>query len=105
MICSKIPVIDRYMRPLENIAYERAIGLLQDMGLPEPEAIARSYPFELSGGMLQRAAMAMALAGEPRLLIADEPTTSLDVTVQSQILGLFESLKKEKGMSVIFDHP
>ncbi len=75
--------------------------LLLDVGLTEPERIARSYPHQLSGGQQQRVMMAMALAGDPELLIADEPTTALDVTVQDQILTLLASVQKQRGMAVL----
>ena len=76
--------------------------LLRRVGIPSPEVRARSYPFELSGGMNQRAMIAMALAAEPRLLICDEPTTALDVTIQGQILELIERIKAEAGNAIIF---
>ena len=75
--------------------------LLGEMGFPEPEKRARSYPFELSGGMKQRALIAVALAGRPKLLIADEPTTAVDVTVQAQILDLLTSLRDRYRMSLL----
>jgi oligopeptide/dipeptide ABC transporter ATP-binding protein len=80
----------------------RAIELLDLVGIPAPSERIDSYPHTLSGGMRQRAMIAMALACEPRLLIADEPTTALDVTIQAQILDLLRSLQKELGMSIIF---
>lgn len=83
-------------------AYERAVSLLGRVGLPEPAALMKKYPFVLSGGMRQRVMIAMALSCNPKLLIADEPTTALDVTVQSQIMHLLLDLQKEFGMSVIF---
>jgi peptide/nickel transport system ATP-binding protein len=82
-------------------ALDRAVELLGLVGIPEPARRADSYPHEFSGGMRQRAMIAMALANEPKLLIADEPTTALDVTVQAQILALIERLKDELGMAVI----
>jgi len=82
-------------------ARRRAIELLSMVGIPQPEAIFRSYPHQLSGGMAQRVGIAIALTGEPELLIADEPTTALDVTVQGEILDLLRSLQTELGMSLI----
>ncbi|MFW2387215.1 MAG: ABC transporter ATP-binding protein [Polyangiales bacterium] len=83
-------------------AKARAIELLDLVGIPAPSERVDSYPHTLSGGMRQRAMIAMALACEPRLLIADEPTTALDVTIQAQILDLLRSLQEELGMSIIF---
>jgi peptide/nickel transport system ATP-binding protein len=82
-------------------ARARAIELLDLVGIPEPSARVESYPHELSGGQRQRAMIAMALANEPKLLIADEPTTALDVTVQAQILALLERLQRERGMALV----
>lgn len=81
---------------------ERIIEMLKDVGLPDPEIIGESYPFALSGGQRQRVMIAMALALEPAVLIADEPTTALDVTTQAQILKLIKDLQDEHGMGVIF---
>lgn len=79
----------------------RAIELLDLVKIPEPAKRARQYPFEFSGGMLQRAMIAMSIACEPKLLIADEPTTALDVTIQAEILELLKDLQASNGMSII----
>ena len=82
-------------------AYEHAIRMLETVGIPDARARAGNYPHEFSGGMRQRVMIAMALSCEPELLIADEPTTALDVTIQAQILELIKKLKRETGTSVI----
>jgi oligopeptide/dipeptide ABC transporter ATP-binding protein len=86
----------------KSAARERARELLELVGIPDPERRLGDYPHQLSGGMRQRALLALALSCEPKLLIADEPTTALDVTVQAQILDLLRSLQERTGMAVIF---
>lgn len=84
-----------------KVAWERAIELLRLVGVSDPDIRVDQYPFELSGGMLQRVMIAISLACNPKLLIADEPTTALDVTVEAQILDLLRDLKSEFGMSIM----
>ncbi len=83
-------------------AHEQALKMLYDVQIPNPEQVIRQYPHQLSGGMRQRVMIAMALACRPKILIADEPTTALDVTIQAQILRLMNELQAEKGTSIIF---
>ncbi len=85
----------------EKASDAEVVRLLRLVGIPAPEARARNYPFELSGGMQQRVMIAMALASEPRLLVADEPTTALDVTIQAQILDLLGDVKRRLGMAIL----
>ena len=80
----------------------RVLELLEEVGLPEPPLLQHQYPFRLSGGQRQRVMIAMALALDPDVLIADEPTTALDVTTQAQILELIRKIQRRKGMSVMF---
>ena len=82
-------------------AHNRAFEVLKSVGIPEPDMTLKSYPHQLSGGMCQRVMIAMAMSCEPELLIADEPTTALDVTIQAQILELMQELRKKLGMSII----
>lgn len=82
-------------------AWERAVEMLRLVGIPSPETRAKQYPHEFSGGMRQRAMIAVALACNPKLLIADEPTTALDVTIQAQVLDLLRKLRKELDMSIV----
>ena len=82
--------------------YQRSIELLKSVRIPNPEQRAKDYPHQLSGGMRQRVNIAMALANDPEIIIADEPTTALDVTVQAQILSLFRELTRERGLAIIF---
>jgi len=82
-------------------ATRQAIALLEQVGIPAPESRLKAYPHQLSGGMNQRVMIAMAIACNPRLLIADEPTTALDVTIQAQILDLLRSLQQERGMALV----
>jgi len=86
----------------KRAAHARAIDLLRRTGIPDPEAKVDAYPHRLSGGQRQRAMIAMALACRPKLLIADEPTTALDVTIQAQILTLLDDLQREFGMAILF---
>jgi oligopeptide/dipeptide ABC transporter ATP-binding protein len=85
----------------KQAAWRRAVELLGLVGIPDPERRMKEYPHEFSGGMRQRAMIAMALVNEPKVLIADEPTTALDVTIQAQILALIERLQAQLGMAVI----
>jgi oligopeptide/dipeptide ABC transporter ATP-binding protein len=85
----------------EKATNEEVVRLLKLVGIPAPEARLKNYPFEMSGGMQQRVMIAMALASEPKLLVADEPTTALDVTIQAQILDLLRDLKQRLGMAIL----
>ncbi|WP_221891409.1 ABC transporter ATP-binding protein [Microbispora sp. KK1-11] len=93
----------RRRRGLRGRALDAAVtAALEEVRLPDPERIARAYPHEISGGQRQRVAIAMALACDPALLIADEPTTALDVTVQADVLALLDGLVQERGMALLF---
>jgi oligopeptide/dipeptide ABC transporter ATP-binding protein len=94
-------VLDVHQQLGKEAGRKRAVALLKMVGVPDPERRADAYPHELSGGMAQRVMIAMALACVPELLIADEPTTALDVTIQAQILDLMRDLRREMGTSVI----
>ncbi len=93
-------IIHRGMNKRE--AMESALAMLRDVQIPNPEAVLKQFPYQLSGGMRQRVMIAMALACKPKILIADEPTTALDVTIQAQILKLMRDLQKERETAIIF---
>jgi oligopeptide/dipeptide ABC transporter ATP-binding protein len=95
-------VVRRHQRVGRTAARARAVELLATVQIAEPERVARLYPSELSGGMAQRVSIALALAGDPALLIADEPTTALDVTVQAEILALLRELRDRRDMAIVF---
>jgi len=97
----RIPLINSYSRELDVEALREAVRMLDVVRIPDPKGVAMRFPFELSGGMQQRVMIAMALACNPRLLIADEPTTALDVTIQGQILKLMRDLKQQYGSSIL----
>lgn len=102
LILSKIPIVSRYKRMLNEEAKKEAINMLRIMRIPDPERVVDMYPHELSGGMAQRVVIAIALACNPEVLIADEPTTNLDVTIQLQILDLIKELKEKFSSSIIY---
>ena len=94
--------LHREDHPTKKQALDGAVRLLESVGIPDPGRVARMYPHNLSGGMRQRVCIAMALACNPRLIVADEPTTALDVTVQAQILTLLRDMKERTGSAVMF---
>ncbi len=95
-------MLRRFVKVTKKEAYERAIQVMTEVGIPEPKKRFKMYPFQFSGGMRQRIVIAIALTADPEVLICDEPTTALDVTIQAQILDLIKKLKDERGLSVIF---
>ncbi|MEO3796208.1 ABC transporter ATP-binding protein [Nonomuraea sp. B10E15] len=95
-------VLRRHGRTPRRERWRRVVELLAEVGVAAPDRVARAFPFELSGGMRQRVLIAMALSCEPRLLIADEPTTALDTTVQAQIMDLLMTLVRDRGMAMLF---
>ena len=96
-----LDVIQRHQQLSNEQAYNKAVGLLQDMHIADPEQVLERYPFELSGGMRQRIMIALAFSCDPKLLIADEPTTALDVTVQRQVLLLLREKARERGTAIL----
>lgn len=100
-VASRIPMVKRYERLINDEALSRAEEMLKMVRIPDPANVLNSYPHELSGGMQQRVTIAMALACKPQMLIADEPTTALDVTIQAQILKIMKDLQKETGTSIL----
>ncbi|MFR1039137.1 MAG: ATP-binding cassette domain-containing protein [Clostridium sp.] len=104
MTCGRqiVETITSHEKVSKAEAKERALDMIRSVGIARPEKVFSEVPAQLSGGMRQRIMIAMALICRPRLLICDEPTTALDVTVQAQILGLIRRLQKETGTSVIF---
>src|SRR5207344_2586085 len=96
-----IVVIERHSALRGAAARARPIEWLQRVGLPEPERRIDNYPFQLSGGQKQRVMISIALAGDPDVVIADEPTTALDVTIQKQILDLLVELQRKQGMAML----
>jgi len=97
-----IEVLEAHLGMDKRSAWDRAIELLSEVGIPEPDLRMKSYPHQLSGGMRQRAMIAIALACDPTVLIADEPTTALDPTLQLQVLELLKELNQKRGLSIIF---
>jgi oligopeptide/dipeptide ABC transporter ATP-binding protein len=101
-IAEQLGEVARWHRNMDDEAgYALALSALKEVGIPSPEERMNDYPHQLSGGMKQRVMIAMALMGEPDILIADEPTTALDVTIQAQVLELMRQLQKSKGMAIL----
>jgi peptide/nickel transport system ATP-binding protein len=99
---SRVPLLNRYKRRMKNALREEVVRILRDMELPDPERVVDMYPHELSGGMAQRVVIALALSCNPMMLIADEPTTNLDVTIQFQILNLIRKLQQKYGSAILY---
>ncbi|MDR0831326.1 MAG: ATP-binding cassette domain-containing protein [Bacillales bacterium] len=93
---------NRLIRVTHKEAFEEAIKIMKEVGIPEPERRFKMYPFQFSGGMKQRVVIAIALMAQPQILICDEPTTALDVTIQAQILQLIKQIKRDRNLSVVF---
>lgn len=94
--------LTRHLGLTKQQARERTLGLLSDVGIPDPELRYTCYPFQLSGGMRQRVVIAIAIACNPQIIIADEPTTALDVTIQAQVIDLFKHLREKLGITIIW---
>ena len=101
-VARRVPILRRYRRPLDATIRGHVVKLLRSLGIPNPENVVRRFPHELSGGMQQRIVIAIALACHPTLLVADEPTSNLDVTIQAQIVELIRELKRSTISSVLF---
>jgi peptide/nickel transport system ATP-binding protein len=97
-----IEQINAHGHTSHETAMKKAVGLLEEMSIPEPERALKMYPHQMSGGMKQRAMIAMSLSCDPRILIADEPTTAVDVTIRAQIMSILHGLKSRHNMSIIF---